>query len=90
MLVVMINVENCKRSKGGGPVEMYDAKERLHIFSLATLAADQVAKPLASRSDVEVEHLRHDWEFLARQDQLPPPGDWRLGCSWRARCGQIG
>lgn len=38
---------------------------------------DQIAEALANLSDVEADQLLHDWEFLARQDQLPPPGDWR-------------
>ena len=52
-------------------------RNALHISSLATLPADQVAEALASLSDGEAEQLLHDWEFLARADQLPPPGDWR-------------
>jgi len=52
-------------------------RNALHISSLATLPADQIAEALASLSDVEAEQLLHDWEFLARADQLPPPGDWR-------------
>lgn len=52
-------------------------RNALHISSLATLPADQIAEALASLSDVEAEQLLHDWEFLARPDQLPPPGDWR-------------
>ncbi len=52
-------------------------RSALHISSLATLPADQIAEALASLSDIEAEQLLHDWEFLARPDQLPPPGDWR-------------
>lgn len=52
-------------------------RNALHISSLATLAPDQIAEALAGLSDIEAEQLLHDWEFLARPDQLPPLGDWR-------------
>lgn len=41
------------------------------------MAPDQIAEALAGLSDIEAEQLLHDWEFLARPDQLPPLGDWR-------------
>jgi phage terminase large subunit-like protein len=33
---------------------------------------------LASLSEAEARSLRHDWEFWARPNQLPPASDWRI------------
>ncbi len=52
-------------------------RNALHISSLGSLPPDQIAAALAKLTDSEAEQLLHDWEFLARPDQLPPKGDWR-------------
>lgn len=52
-------------------------RNALHISSLGRLPPDQIAAALAGLTDNEAEQLLHDWEFLARPDQLPPKRDWR-------------
>ena len=49
----------------------------MHISELAHLTKAQRAKVLAGLSADEAEALLKDWSFHARQDQLPPMGDWR-------------
>jgi phage terminase large subunit-like protein len=48
----------------------------LNISSLATLPPDQIKAALAQLTDAQCEALLHDWRFLARDQQLPPEGDW--------------
>lgn len=45
--------------------------------SLRSLPADQLAAFVAELTDLEASVLVHDWNVWARDDQLPPPGDWR-------------
>ncbi len=49
----------------------------MHISDIARLTKVQRAKVLAGLSEAETEALLKDWNFHARADQLPPPGDWR-------------
>jgi predicted phage terminase large subunit-like protein len=44
---------------------------------LAQLTAEQRYAVMASLSPEELAALEYRWEFWARPDQLPPPGDWR-------------
>lgn len=44
---------------------------------IAGLDEDQRNALLAGMSSGELDALASDWRFLARPDQLPPPGDWR-------------
>lgn len=47
------------------------------IHGLASLPPETRAAILAELSPAECEALLRDWHFLARPEQLPPPGDWR-------------
>lgn len=49
----------------------------LHVSSLATLPPEKIARILESLTDEEAADLLHDWEFIARPEQLPPDGDWQ-------------
>lgn len=44
--------------------------------SLAMLPEAERHQTLKSLNDKEAEALYYDWEFWARPNQLPPPGDW--------------
>jgi phage terminase large subunit-like protein len=46
--------------------------------TIANLPPEQRAAVLAGMSAAELDALATDWRFLARPDQLPPPGDWRI------------
>ena len=53
---------------------------------LASLPSDERAKALAVLTGKESEALLHDWRgFLARPDQVEPPGDWEI---WLALAGR--
>lgn len=53
---------------------------------LATLPSDQRLAALALLTDREKEALLYDWRgFLARHDQVEPPGDW---VTWLALAGR--
>ncbi|MDB5612134.1 MAG: ATP-binding protein [Bradyrhizobium sp.] len=41
------------------------------------LTPSQRQSVLSSLTEAQADELLHDWEFLGRPDQLPPPGDWR-------------
>lgn len=45
----------------------------------------QQSRFLASLNEQELAALEFDWPFWARDDQLPPPGMWRI---WLALCGR--
>lgn len=49
----------------------------MNISSIATLPPEQRTSLLAQLTDDECEALLHDWRFLARDQQLPPDGDWQ-------------
>lgn len=48
----------------------------VHISDLARLSPEHAARVLARLSDAEKEQLLFDWRFHARDEQLPPAGDW--------------
>jgi phage terminase large subunit-like protein len=50
----------------------------LNISSLASLTPSQREAILNQLSDADALALLYDWRFLARPDQLPPDGDWRV------------
>lgn len=53
---------------------------------LAALPSDQRAKAVAALTDKEAEALLYDWRgFLARGDQIEPPGNW---VTWLALAGR--
>jgi phage terminase large subunit-like protein len=53
---------------------------------LANLPSEDRAKALSILSSKEAEALLHDWRgFLARLDQIEPPGDWEI---WLALAGR--
>lgn len=53
---------------------------------LASLPSEERAKALSILSSKESEALLHDWRgFLARPDQVEPPGDWEI---WLALAGR--
>jgi phage terminase large subunit-like protein len=55
------------------------ARERgLNISSLASLTPSQRRAILDQLSDADALALLYDWRFLARPDQLPPDGGWRV------------
>src|SRR3569623_644371 len=63
------------RAAGLSRIQMQ--RNALRISWLGRLQPDQIAAALAKLTDSEAEQLLHDWELLARPDQLPPKGDWR-------------
>lgn len=53
---------------------------------LAALPSEERAKAVAMLSPAEAEALLYDWRgFLARPDQIEPPGDWEI---WLALAGR--
>jgi len=57
----------------------------LSASSLRSLPKAQRDKFLASLSPAEAAALFYNWEFWARPEQLPPPGDWFV---WLLRSGR--
>jgi phage terminase large subunit-like protein len=53
---------------------MFDLKSRA---AWQRLTAKQKAKFTASLTDRELDIFLQDWSIWARDEQLPPPGDWR-------------
>jgi phage terminase large subunit-like protein len=49
----------------------------LRASSIASLPPAQRQAFLDSLSEDELAHLEHDWQFWARDEQLPPLGAWR-------------
>ena len=49
----------------------------MHVSLIASLTPEQRAKALADLTEEDAESLLHDWRFLARPDQLAPPGHWQ-------------
>lgn len=45
---------------------------------LASLKPSERTKWLANLSKDELDYLEFDWDFWARENQLPPNGDWRV------------
>lgn len=54
-------------------------------MEIRKLPKSQVRAALASLSDQEALSLLYDWEFWARPEQLPPPGNWFV---WLLRSGR--
>ena len=52
--------------------------------SLALLPEAKRAEIIQSLSPTELEALRRSWRFWARDEQLPPTGDWTVWLIWRA------
>ncbi|AKU43425.1 terminase large subunit [Caulobacter phage Sansa] len=50
-----------------------------------SLPEEERARVLASWTPVEIEAFAKDWRVWARDQQLPPPGQWR---SWILKCGR--
>lgn len=48
----------------------------LHISSLAKLPLERQQAILRQLTDAECDQLLHDWRFLARKEQVAPPGQW--------------
>lgn len=59
--------------------------ERLTADYLRTLPADTVKPLLEQLTPSQIEELRYSYEFLARDNQLPPEGDWLV---WFLNCGR--
>lgn len=57
----------------------------LRASSIASLPPSKRQAFLASLDQVELTHLEHDWRFWARDEQISPPGRWRI---WAAICGR--
>ncbi len=53
-------------------------REKSKASSLASLPQDKRAQVIGALSNQEAEILLYDWEFWARPNQLPPPGDWLI------------
>jgi len=49
----------------------------LHISLIATLPESQRQQILQELTPEDCLALLHDWRFLARPEQIAPPGDWR-------------
>lgn len=58
---------------------------RFSADSLRKLPAQKVREALSNLSPSQLEALRYDYHFLARDDQLPPEGDWNV---WFLNCGR--
>src|SRR6185437_10081925 len=50
----------------------------LRASSLASLAKPLRLSLIWSLTRRQAQTTRHDWRFWARDEQLPPPGDWRV------------
>ena len=46
--------------------------------SLASLSPAQQKKFLGKLTELQCDLLARDWKYWARQEQLPPPGEWRI------------
>ena len=57
----------------------------MRASSLVSLAPAQREAFLESLSADELDALEHDWHFWARDDQLAPPGLWRI---WLVNAGR--
>lgn len=66
---------------------------RFTAKELRALPREQVLKALAELSPEQLEELKYDWKFWARDDQLEPKGNWKIwmplaGRGWgKTRCG---
>lgn len=62
---------------------MLDARYSADYFR--SLDPGQLKRTILALSPDEASAILHDWEFWARPDQLPPPGEWFL---WLLRAGR--
>lgn len=49
----------------------------LNVHTLGKFTAEERAAIFSKLKDSDIEALLHDWRFMARPEQLPPPGQWR-------------
>jgi len=59
--------------------------QRLTADYLRTLPAEEVKTALSQLSPQQLDELQFSYEFLARDNQLPPEGDWNV---WLLNCGR--
>jgi phage terminase large subunit-like protein len=52
-------------------------EQDLSASSIASLTLSQRTKLIDSLTEEQADQLLHDWSFLARADQLPPPDPWQ-------------
>lgn len=52
---------------------------------MRSLAPGQIKRTILALSPAEAAAILHDWEFWARPEQLPPPGEW---FTWLIRAGR--
>ena len=62
---------------------MLDARYSADYFR--SLDPGQLKRTILALSPDEASAILHDWEFWARPDQLPPPGEWFV---WLLRAGR--
>jgi len=58
---------------------------RLTADYLRTLPTNEVKAALEQLTPQQIEELQYSYEFLARDNQLPPDGDWNV---WFLNCGR--
>src|ERR1700760_1483203 len=58
--------------------KMEMSARNLSARSIASGSPSSTAALWEHLSDAECEYLAADWHFWARDEQLPPPGDWRI------------
>lgn len=59
--------------------------DKATIVDLARLPPEESEAWVNSLSLEELDELEHDWPFYAREEQLPPPGEWVF---WAVICGR--
>jgi len=59
--------------------------QRLTADYLRTLPTEEVKAALSQLSPQQLDELQFSYEFLARDNQLPPEGDWNV---WFLNCGR--
>lgn len=59
--------------------------QRITAEYLRTLPAYEVKQALSQLSPQQLDELQYSYEFLARDNQLPPDGDWLV---WFLNCGR--
>ncbi len=52
--------------------------ERLNAADMASLDAARRAQLIRDTDDEDIEAVLADWTYWARDEQRPPPGDWRI------------
>jgi len=58
---------------------------RLTADYLRTLPTEEVKQALSQLTPHQLDELQHSYKFLARDNQLPPDGDWNV---WFLNCGR--